>query len=193
MTDSSNAQVTIAIIGSATSIIVALIGAFVGKKHAAKDNEGPRQNFNGRGKITFTSILAVGLAITALAMGTMANRVSTITGSVVPRGTIVAWSKQSGEIPPGWAECNGSRGTPDLRNRFLRGVATIEEAGRTGGGETHTHSFSGITTNSRPPGNDSPSVDGNRERRRGGNTRTAIRVRPIQAPTFRHMRRWFTS
>jgi microcystin-dependent protein len=36
---------------------------------------------------------------------------------LVPAGTIVMWSGNS--IPTGWAECDGSNGTPDLRGRFI--------------------------------------------------------------------------
>jgi microcystin-dependent protein len=37
--------------------------------------------------------------------------------ALVPAGTIVMWSGNT--IPAGWAECNGSSGTPDLRGRFI--------------------------------------------------------------------------
>jgi hypothetical protein len=37
--------------------------------------------------------------------------------SLVPAGTIVMWHGNT--IPSGWAECNGSNGTPDLRGRFI--------------------------------------------------------------------------
>ncbi len=39
----------------------------------------------------------------------------------------------------GWAICNGNNGTPDLRNRFVRGVETA--AGATGGSDTHFHTM----------------------------------------------------
>jgi hypothetical protein len=47
----------------------------------------------------------------------------------VPRGTIIAWAKESGPIPAGWAICNGDPGTPDLRDRFLYGAGSISDAG----------------------------------------------------------------
>ncbi len=45
------------------------------------------------------------------------------------RGIIVAWSGTVANIPTGWALCDGTNGTPDLRGRFLRmlskpGIAT---------------------------------------------------------------------
>ena len=37
----------------------------------------------------------------------------------VPIGTIVMWNNH--DIPSGWALCNGENGTPDLRNKFIKG------------------------------------------------------------------------
>ena len=37
----------------------------------------------------------------------------------VPRGTIVAWSGAVEDIPQGWAQCDGSNGTPDLRGKLI--------------------------------------------------------------------------
>lgn len=51
----------------------------------------------------------------------------------VPRGTIVAWYSSSGPVPAGWALCDGTSGTPDLRNRFLMGVGQFTGVGSTGG------------------------------------------------------------
>lgn len=38
---------------------------------------------------------------------------------VIPYGTIVMWSGSIANVPYGWTLCNGSNGTPDLRNRFI--------------------------------------------------------------------------
>ena len=40
---------------------------------------------------------------------------------IAPAGTIVMWM-DSGNIPAGWALCDGNNGTPDLRDRFPVGV-----------------------------------------------------------------------
>lgn len=37
-------------------------------------------------------------------------------------GVIVMWSGTIATIPSGWVLCNGSNGTPDLRNRFIIGA-----------------------------------------------------------------------
>ena len=49
---------------------------------------------------------------------------------VVPTGTIVMWSGAVADIPDGWALCDGTGGTPDLRGRFIVGAARdAEDAG----------------------------------------------------------------
>jgi hypothetical protein len=56
----------------------------------------------------------------------------------VPAGTIVAWNGKS-TLPDGWAICNGLEGTPDLKDRFLRGTRDVAEVTKTGGAESHVH------------------------------------------------------
>lgn len=58
-------------------------------------------------------------------------------GGGVPTGLIVMWAGLVADIPTGWALCDGQNGTPDLRNRFIKGASG--EAGATGGSSTHTH------------------------------------------------------
>jgi hypothetical protein len=61
----------------------------------------------------------------------------------VPSGTIVAWFQSAGKVPEGWAICDGTRGTPDLRGKFLRGVGTFSDTGvDPNATETHTHGAS---------------------------------------------------
>lgn len=40
----------------------------------------------------------------------------------VPSGMIAMWSGSVATIPTGWVLCNGSNGTPDLRDRFIIGA-----------------------------------------------------------------------
>jgi microcystin-dependent protein len=51
--------------------------------------------------------------------------------NLLPKGTIIAWYGQN-LIPDGWVICDGNNGTPDLRNKFLRG-GTIDQFGETEG------------------------------------------------------------
>ncbi|MDD4531702.1 MAG: hypothetical protein PHH21_03300 [Candidatus Pacebacteria bacterium] len=86
----------------------------------------------------------------------------------IPSGVILLWSGSIASIPSGWALCNGSNGTPDLRDRFVVGAGSTYSVAATGGEATHTiitnempshshsdpghsHSFSGQT--SMPYGN----------------------------------------
>lgn len=43
-------------------------------------------------------------------------------GNTFPTGGIIMWSGSIATIPSGWALCNGSNGTPDLRDKFIVGA-----------------------------------------------------------------------
>lgn len=58
-------------------------------------------------------------------------------------GMIVLWSGDVGEIPAGWQLCDGTNGTPDLRNRFLVGAGDTYAVDANGGALTHVHPFTG--------------------------------------------------
>lgn len=49
------------------------------------------------------------------------------------------WSGSHLDIPDGWALCDGTNGTPDLTNRFIRSYAPWWPAHNQGGGWTHDH------------------------------------------------------
>lgn len=59
-------------------------------------------------------------------------------GSNVPTGGIIIWSGASNAVPDGWALCDGTNGTPDLRGRFVLGESESHEIGDTGGSEEVT-------------------------------------------------------
>jgi microcystin-dependent protein len=42
--------------------------------------------------------------------------------ALIPKGIIAMWSGTASTIPGGWALCDGSNGTPDLRSRFIVGA-----------------------------------------------------------------------
>ena len=50
-------------------------------------------------------------------------------GAIVPSGVIVMWSGTT--IPSGWALCDGTNSTPDLRNRFIVGANDVSQAATT--------------------------------------------------------------
>lgn len=41
----------------------------------------------------------------------------------------------------GWAICDGTNGTPDLRDQFVRGASANCDSGATGGSDTHSHAL----------------------------------------------------
>ena len=53
-------------------------------------------------------------------------------------GIIVMWSGAINNIPEGWVLCDGTNGTPDLRNRFIVGAGIDYAVGNTGGSKTVT-------------------------------------------------------
>jgi len=56
----------------------------------------------------------------------------------IPVGGIIMWSGAIATIPSGWALCDGSNGTPDLRDRFVVGAGSSYSFSNTGGAATHT-------------------------------------------------------
>jgi hypothetical protein len=57
----------------------------------------------------------------------------------IPSGVIVMWSGTLSSIPSGWALCDGTNGTPDLRDRFIYGWSDGVNPGGTGGAVSHSH------------------------------------------------------
>lgn len=56
--------------------------------------------------------------------------------SALPNNTIAFWSGQINTIPTGWQLCDGTNGTPDLRDKFLVGAGSTYSIGNTGGSNT---------------------------------------------------------
>lgn len=52
-------------------------------------------------------------------------------------GMIMLWSGSADNIPIGWALCNGEKGTPDLRDRFVVGAGSAYVVGDMGGEAKH--------------------------------------------------------
>jgi len=59
-------------------------------------------------------------------------------GDAFVTGMIMLWSGSTGTIPSGWALCNGSNGTPNLRNRFVVGAGSTYAVNATGGSANAT-------------------------------------------------------
>ena len=89
---------------------------------------------------------------------------------IIPAGIISMWSGSIGAIPSGWLLCDGSNGTPDLRNRFVMGAGSSYAVGATGGATdvtlstsnmpSHTHSLSASGTTSTESANHTHTFSG---------------------------------
>lgn len=90
---------------------------------------------------------------------------------LVPTGTIIMWyGNISGnhpiigsEVNTNWHVCNGSNGTPNLRDRFIVGSGLNYSLNSTGGTSTpsHTHKLDPSNKNTDSEGNHNHSVTGN--------------------------------
>jgi hypothetical protein len=67
-----------------------------------------------------------------------------LAGALVPVGGIIIWSGSVASIPTNWHLCDGTAGTPDLRDRFVVGAG----GGTTVGATSGTPSISGTSTTS---------------------------------------------
>lgn len=57
------------------------------------------------------------------------------------RGAIISWYGSTDSVPAGWHLCDGTVGTPDLRNRFVVGAGGNYVVDSTGGAASHTHTI----------------------------------------------------
>ncbi|NOR57119.1 MAG: hypothetical protein GQ474_01180 [Sulfurimonas sp.] len=63
---------------------------------------------------------------------------------IVPQGGVIMWSGAIANIPPQWALCDGTNGTPNLVGRFIFGTNVELDIGNMGGSKdaiavAHTH------------------------------------------------------
>lgn len=62
-----------------------------------------------------------------------------LTATLWKTGMIILWSGSIVLIPSGWTLCDGTVGTPDLRNKFIVGAGDTYAPAASGGALTHTH------------------------------------------------------
>jgi hypothetical protein len=75
----------------------------------------------------------------------------TSTGTTIPTGMISLWYGSIGSVPSGWYLCDGTNGTPDLRNKFVVGAGSTYSVAATGGSTdavvvSHTHTATSTVT-----------------------------------------------
>ena len=77
--------------------------------------------------------------------------VATAVAAAFPSGGIIIWSGSVASVPSGWYLCNGSNGTPDLRDKFVVGAGSTYAVADTGGSAnaivvSHTHTATSTVT-----------------------------------------------
>jgi microcystin-dependent protein len=116
------------------------------------------------GTLALTTPLAAASGGTGLSSPGAAGNILTSNGTAwssspgFVAGMIMLWSGSIASIPSGWALCDGTNGTPNLRDRFVIGAGSTYAVNATGGSATatlatanlpsHTHSISGSGTTS---------------------------------------------
>jgi len=92
----------------------------------------------------------------------------------LPSGSIILWYGTAATVPAGWQVCDGTNGTPNLQNQYVKGNDADGNLGNAGGNLTHSHTVNAHshnlvagndvnagndyqeTTDSQAPGTDSP-------------------------------------
>jgi microcystin-dependent protein len=70
--------------------------------------------------------------------------------AVVPIGGIIMWSGNINNIPVNWILCDGTNGTPDLRNRFIVGAGVNYSIGAQGGADRVTLTINEMPSHNHP-------------------------------------------
>lgn len=84
----------------------------------------------------------------------------------VPTGGIIMWSGSIASIPATWALCDGTSGTPDLRDRFIAGAGGTYAPNTTGGANSVTLTMGQMPSHTHTGSTDTASLTGTFESRR---------------------------
>jgi hypothetical protein len=102
---------------------------------------------------TYKFVLQTSAGVTLQTLDNLYPILQTSAATVDPftAGMIMIWSGSTGSIPAGWVLCNGSNGTPDLRDRFVIAAGSTYAVGATGGSAdaivvSHTHTATSTVT-----------------------------------------------
>lgn len=103
-------------------------------------------NFIVEGSATVKTVSDGDAANTSGVVITPEGILQKIAAAPVPVGGIIMWSGSVGSIPTGWRLCDGTNGTPNLRDRFIVGAGTTHIVGATGGSAdavvvSHSHTM----------------------------------------------------
>jgi hypothetical protein len=92
--------------------------------------DAPAVSFDGTGNVELVTTLDdTSITTTKIAPNAVTTAKINFTTALVPIGGIIMWTGT--EIPTGYQLCNGSNGTPDLRNKFVVGASNVSKTGTT--------------------------------------------------------------
>jgi len=90
----------------------------------------------------------------------VAARLTALSQAAIPSGMIAIWHGLIANIPAGWILCDGTNGTPNLLDKFVKGAPTATNPGATGGAASvtldltqipsHPHTIPGSGTHTHP-------------------------------------------
>ena len=138
---SGTGSITITATIAATSGTATATREWTYTKAAAPAPEGPykvERLEDEKGNAIFPQTLAEAVYTQSGArLDTVLASLNAASGGIIPSGGIIIWSGASTAIPDGWLLCDGSNGTPDLRDRFVIGAGGTYSVAAKGGEATH--------------------------------------------------------
>lgn len=93
-------------------------------------------------------------------LDTVLASLNAASGGIIPSGGIIIWSGAATAIPDGWLLCDGTNGTPDLRDRFVIGAGSSYSVAANGGSKTKTLTTANLPSHSHGSGSLSTSSSG---------------------------------
>jgi microcystin-dependent protein len=168
----SNAQITSGNVTGLTNLGVTnsvLTNISTGNLQATGGNVSNTVGVN----VTLTQSSLVNSTATTQAVGTSNTAIATtaFVHTVVPHGVIWMWNSTAASIPAGFQLCDGSNGTPDLRDKFIVGAGSTYSPADTGGAASVT-----LSTDQIPSHNHSSSTMSASSASTGDHTHTATSV-----------------
>ena len=159
---SGTGSITITATIDATSGTATATRKWTYTKAAAPAPEGPykvERLEDEKGNAIFPQTLAEAVYTQSGArLDTVLASLNAASGGIIPSGGIIIWSGASTAIPDGWLLCDGTNGTPDLRNRFVIGAGSSYSVAAKGGSKTkmlttanlpsHSHGSGSLSTSS---------------------------------------------
>lgn len=159
---SGTGSITITATIDATSGTATATRRWTYTKAAAPAPEGPykvERLEDEKGNAIFPQTLAEAVYTQSGArLDTVLASLNAASGGIIPSGGIIIWSGASTAIPDGWLLCDGTNGTPDLRDRFVIGAGSSYSVAANGGSKTktlttanlpsHSHGSGSLSTNS---------------------------------------------